>query len=286
MDVSRACRGVALLHFAVGTPPMTPRSRGAWCRPCKAALARLNPGHDNRGTRSNRATAMRILMVEDDVLFGGALNKALLRAGYAVDWIQSGSEFVAAMRTAEYGCVMLDLNLPGLGGEECLRALRERSPGLSAIVITARGGLIDRVRLLELGADDYLTKPVDLDEVTARVRAITRRAQQAQSGGAGVLRHGALSLQPARMTATWKGRLVPLTNREFWLLETLVRKKGQVLSRERLEEALYGWGDEVDSNAVEVYIHHLRRKFDPALIKTVRGLGYHLGAETDHEVEG
>lgn len=229
---------------------------------------------------------MRILMVEDDVLFGGALNKALLRAGYAVDWIQSGSELVAAMRSAEYGCVMLDLNLPGLGGEDCLRALRERNPGLSAIVITARGGLIDRVRLLELGADDYLTKPVDLDEVTARVRAVTRRAQLAQSGGASVLRHGALTLQPARMTATWKGRLVPLTNREFWLLETLVRKKGQVLSRERLEEALYGWGDEVDSNAVEVYIHHLRRKFEPALIKTVRGLGYHLAAEAEHGVEG
>lgn len=228
---------------------------------------------------------MRILMVEDDVLFGAALHKALLRAGYAVDWIRSGSELVGAMRSAEYGCVMLDLNLPGLSGEDCLRALRERSPGLSAIVITARGGLLDRVRLLELGADDYLSKPVDLDEVTARVRAVTRRAQLAQSGGASVLKHGALTLQPARLTATWKGRLVPLTNREFWLLETLVRKKGQVLSRERLEEALYGWGDEVDSNAVEVYIHHLRRKFEPTLIKTVRGLGYHLAPEADHEVE-
>ncbi|MFT3954418.1 MAG: response regulator transcription factor [Piscinibacter sp.] len=229
---------------------------------------------------------MRILMVEDDTLFGGALHKALLRAGYAVDWIHSGREFVASMRAAEYGCVMLDLNLPDLGGEECLRVLRERDPGLSVIVITARGGLVDRVRLLELGADDYLTKPVDLDEVTARVRAVTRRAQQTQSGGAGVLSHGALKLQPARRTATWKGKVVPLTNREFWLLETLVRKKGQILSRERLEEALYGWGDEVDSNAVEVYIHHLRRKFDPALIRTVRGMGYHLGEAVGDEVGG
>ena len=190
------------------------------------------------------------------------------------------------MRAAEYDCVLLDLNLPDVGGEDCLRALRERNPGLSAIVVTARGGVMDRVRLLELGADDYLVKPVDLDEVTARLRAITRRAQQAQAGGSGVLTHGALRLQPARRAATWKGNVVPLTNREFWLLETLVRKKGQIISRERLEEALYGWGDEVDSNAVEVYIPHLRRKFEPALIKTVRGVGYHLGAEVGDEAQG
>jgi DNA-binding response OmpR family regulator len=223
---------------------------------------------------------MRILMVEDDTLFGGAMQKSLLRAGYAVDWIQAGKELVSAMRTSEYDCVMLDLSLPDANGEDCLKTIRERNPGMSVIVITARGGLLDRVRLLELGADDYLVKPVDLDEVNARVRAITRRVQQAQGGGAGVLSHGALRLQPARRTATWKGQVVPLTNREFWLLETLVRKKGQILSRERLEETLYGWGDEIDSNAVEVYIHHLRRKFEPALIKTVRGLGYQLGAES------
>ena len=229
---------------------------------------------------------MRILMVEDDTLFGGAMQKSLLRAGYAVDWIQAGRELVGTMRAAEYDCVMLDLNLPDVGGEECLKTIRERSPGLSVIVITARGGLIDRVRLLELGADDYLVKPVDLDEVNARLRAITRRAQLAQGGGSGVLSHGVLKLQPARRTATWKGKVVPLTNREFWLLETLVRKKGQILSRERLEETLYGWGDEIDSNAVEVYIHHLRRKFDPALIKTVRGLGYQLGAEVDDDQPG
>jgi len=224
---------------------------------------------------------MRILMVEDDKLFGGAMQKSLLRAGYAVDWIELGRDLVGAMRAAEYDCVMLDLNLPDASGEECLKTIRERSPGMSVIVVTARGGLIDRVRLLEIGADDYLVKPVDLDEMNARVRAITRRVQHAQAGGtSAVLSHGALKLQPARRTATWKGQLVPLTNREFWLLETLVRKKSQILSRERLEETLYGWGDEIDSNAVEVYIHHLRRKFEPGLIKTVRGVGYQLGAET------
>lgn len=224
---------------------------------------------------------MRILMVEDDKLFGGAMQKSLVRAGYAMDWIERGQDLVGSMRAAEYDCVMLDLNLPDCSGEDCLKTIRERSPGMSVIVITARGGLMDRVRLLELGADDYLVKPVDLEEVNARVRAITRRAQHAQAGGGStVLSHGALKLQPARRTATWKGQVVPLTNREFWLLETLVRKKNQILSRERLEETLYGWGDEIDSNAVEVYIHHLRRKFDAGLIRTVRGVGYQLGAET------
>ncbi len=229
---------------------------------------------------------MRILVVEDDALFGNALQKALQRAGYAVDWIENGREFVGSMRAVEYDLVLLDLGLPGVDGEQCLKALRERSPGLSALVITARGGLMDRLRLLDLGADDYLVKPVDLEEVTARVRAITRRAQQARAGDGSVLSHGELRLQPARRTAVWKGTPIPLTNREFWLLEALVRKKGQIVSRERLEEALYGWGDEIDSNTVEVYIHHLRRKLGAGLIRTVRGLGYHLAEETDDAARG
>jgi DNA-binding response OmpR family regulator len=221
---------------------------------------------------------MRLLMVEDDKLFGGALHKALLRAGYAADWIQLGRDLVAAMRVAEYDCVLLDLNLPDATGEESLKTIRGRSPGLSVIVITARGGVMDRITLLDLGADDYITKPVDLDEVIARVRAVTRRAQQSP-GNSGELAHGALKLHPARRTATWKGDVVALTNKEFWLLETLVRKKGQVSTRARLEEALYGWGDEIESNAVEVYIHYLRRKFNPELIRTIRGVGYQLGEE-------
>ena len=219
---------------------------------------------------------MRLLMVEDDFLFGTALHKSLLRAGYAVDWIQTAAAVSAALRSADYDCVLLDLNLPDGSGEDSLKRVRDRTPGLPVIAITARGGVLDRIRLLGLGADDYLVKPVDLAEVNARVRAVTRRTQQAQ-GGLGVLTHGALQLQPARRSATWMGKVVPLTNREFWLLETLVRKKNQILSRERLEETLYGWGEEIDSNAVEVYIHHLRHKFSPTLIKTERGLGYQLG---------
>jgi len=224
---------------------------------------------------------MRLLMVEDDALFGGAAHKALLRSGYAVDWIRSAAELSASMRVFDYDCVLLDLNLGGARGEDCLQQIRGHDPHLPVIVITARGGLGDRVKLLELGADDYLIKPVDLDEVSARVRAVTRRGQIAQAGtiGRGELTHGELRLQPARRTAAWKGKIVPLTNREFWVLEALVRKKGQVLSRDKLEAALYGWGEEIESNAIEVYIHHLRRKLDPSLIKTVRGQGYQLTAE-------
>lgn len=225
---------------------------------------------------------MRLLMVEDDTLFGAALHKSLLRSGYAVDWIQMAGAIVASLRAATYDCVLLDLNLPDGSGEDSLKSIRERTPGLPVIAITARGGVLDRIRLLGLGADDYLVKPVDLDEVNARVRAVTRRVLQSQ-GGLNVLTHGALCLQPARRTATWRGKVVPLTNREFWLLETLVRKKNQILSRERLEETLYGWGEEIDSNAVEVYIHHLRHKFEPTLIRTVRGLGYQLGAELGND---
>ncbi len=224
---------------------------------------------------------MRLLMLEDDTLFGGAARKALLRAGYAVDWIQSADGLNASMRTFEYDCVLLDLHLGDTPGEQCLQDIRDHDPHLPLIVISARGGLGDRVRLLEHGADDYLVKPVDLDEVCARVRAVTRRGQLARSGalGQGELRHGELRLQPSRRTATWQGKIVPLTNREFWVLEALVRHKGQVLSREKLEAALYGWGEEIDSNAIEVYVHHLRRKLLPSLIKTVRGQGYQLGAE-------
>jgi DNA-binding response OmpR family regulator len=135
---------------------------------------------------------------------------------------------------------------------------------------------MDRITLLDLGADDYLVKPVDLEEVSARVRSVTRRAQSVQ-GGAAVLTHGPLKLQPARRSATWAGNVVALTNKEFWVLETLVRRKNQVLTRAQLEDALYGWGEEVDSNAIEVYIHFLRRKFHPLLIRTIRGAGYQLG---------
>jgi len=221
---------------------------------------------------------MRLLVVEDDDLLGSALHKGLTRFGYAVDWIVKGADLDISMRTHEYSCVLLDLGLPDISGEELLKSIRALSPGMSVVVLTARGGVQDRVALLDIGADDYMIKPIDMDELAARLRAVLRRASSSHEGRAEI-EHGSLKLFPARRMATWKEQPVPLTNKEYWLLETLLRKKNQVLTRAQLEEALYGWGEEVGSNAVEVYIHFLRRKFGTALIQTVRGVGYQIGSE-------
>lgn len=219
---------------------------------------------------------MRLLIVEDDELLGSAVHKGLTRSGYAVDWIQQGADLALAMRNHLYECVLLDLGLPDISGETLLKAIRLRDPGISVIVMTARGGVQDRIALLDIGADDYMVKPIDLDELTARVRAVQRRRQSASEGGA-ELEHGALRLYPSRRVATWRGEAVSLTNKEYWVLETFLRKKNQLLTRSQLEEALYGWGEEIGSNAVEVYIHYLRRKLGAGLIQTVRGVGYQLG---------
>jgi DNA-binding response OmpR family regulator len=221
---------------------------------------------------------MRLLVVEDDDLLGSALQKGLMRLGYAVDWIAKGADLDIAMRTHEYTGVLLDLGLPDISGEVLLKSIRVLSPGMSVVVMTARGGIQDRVALLDVGADDYMVKPIDLDELGARLRAVLRRSSASTEGRAEI-EHGFLKLFPSRRMATWKGEPVPLTNKEYWLLETLLRKKNQVLTRAQLEEALYGWGEEIGSNAVEVYIHYLRRKFGSGLIQTVRGVGYQIGLE-------
>jgi len=219
---------------------------------------------------------MRLLVVEDDDLLGSALQKGLARLGYAVDWIVKGNDLEIAVRTHDYSCVLLDLGLPDISGEALLRTIRALNPGMSVVVMTARGGIQDRVALLDIGADDYMIKPIDIDELAARLRAVLRRVN-APSESRIEIDHGSLKLFPSRRMATWKGAPVPLTNKEYWLLETLLRKKHHVLTRAQLEEALYGWGEEVGSNAVEVYIHYLRRKFGAGLIQTVRGVGYQLG---------
>ncbi len=221
---------------------------------------------------------MRVLVVEDDELFGSAVHKALTRSGYAVDWVRRGRDLVLAMQTHRYDCVVLDLGLPDLNGESLVSVVRTHDPGIPVVVATARGGVQDRIRLLDVGADDYMVKPVDLDELNARLRAVSRRFAP-QQGTEGELAHGPLRMYPSHQSATWNGTAVPLTKKEYWLLETFVRKKSQVLSRSQLEEALYGWGEEVGSNAVEVYVHYLRRKFRPQLVLTVRGIGYRLGPE-------
>jgi DNA-binding response OmpR family regulator len=225
---------------------------------------------------------MRLLLVEDNELLGNAVHKGLVRTGYAVDWSRLGKDVLPSLASCNYDCVLLDLGLPDVTGDLLLNSIRARGIPVSVIVITARCGIRDRVRLLDMGADDYMVKPLDLDEVASRVRAVLRRVNGKVPSSAEP-EHGALKLYPSHRMATWHGHVVPLTNKEFWLLEILVRRKNQVLSRSQLEEALYTFDVEVESNAVEVHIHYLRRKFSPDLILTVRGVGYQLGPESRNE---
>lgn len=216
---------------------------------------------------------MRTLLVEDDALFGVALKRGLEQEGFAVDLAADGAAADSAVSTHCYDVIALDLGLPRVDGESLLRAWRTRGDRTPVIVLTARGFLMDRVRLLDLGADDYLVKPFDLLELIARMRALLRRS----AGTAGdMLECGAIRLSRETRTVTRDGVRVELTNREFWILETLMRSKNRVLSRRQLEESLYGWGDEVESNTIEVHIHHLRRKLGREVIQTLRGVGYRI----------
>jgi DNA-binding response OmpR family regulator len=218
---------------------------------------------------------MRLLLAEDDSMLGSAVQKHLVRTGFAVDWVLNGNDFTEAVNNHHYDFVVLDLGLPDACGEVLLQRLRNKQSRMPVIVVTARGSIHDRVTLLDMGADDFLVKPFDLDELTARIRSVMRRLPS-EDADAGASVHGELRLYPLRRAATWNGEPVALTHREFWVLEVLVRRKNQVLSRAQIEEALYGWGEEVESNAVEVYIHLLRRKFRPDLIHTIRGVGYQV----------
>jgi DNA-binding response OmpR family regulator len=232
---------------------------------------------------------MRLLLVEDDPRLAHALRTWMGHSRIEVDWITQGQEVVAALRAQAYDWLVLDLGLPDIPGEDALRALREAGFELPVVVMTAREQVQDRIRLLDLGADDFLIKPVHLDELAARLRALQRRHgaapgdASANSGPDGdrdlALRHGSLRLVPASRTVSVHGQYVPLTQREFELLETLLRHKGQVVSRERLFESMEGGADEALSNAVVVHVHHLRRKLGLGLIKTVRGQGYTLAAD-------
>jgi two-component system OmpR family response regulator/two-component system response regulator QseB len=219
---------------------------------------------------------MRILLIEDDPSLGSSLQSWLQMDGYAVDWLQRGDQAATALATHAYQCVLLDRGLPGLDGDAVLKALRGAGASqaqLPVIVITARDTLADRVQGLDLGADDYLVKPFDLEELSARVRAARRRgaAQQAPQ-----LRHGAVALDPAAKRVTLDGAPVTLTAREFAVLQALMRHPTHILSRAQLEEALYGWGEEVESNAIEVHVYNLRKKLGNRFIVTVRNQGYGL----------
>ena len=219
---------------------------------------------------------MRILLIEDDPSLGSSLQSWLQLDGYAVDWLQRGDQAAAALATHDYQCVLLDRGLPGLDGDGVLKALRAAGAPraqLPVIVITARDTLADRVQGLDLGADDYLVKPFDLEELSARVRAALRRGTPQQ---APELRHGAVALDPAAKRATLDGVPVTLTAREFALLQALMRYPTHILSRAQLEEALYGWGEEVESNAIEAHVYNLRKKLGARFIVTVRNQGYGL----------
>lgn len=218
---------------------------------------------------------MRLLLAEDDPMVGAALRKGLQQEGHAVDWVQDGVAAEAALRAQPFDLLILDLGLPRLDGLEVLEHLRRRGQPLPVIITTARDQVPDRVRGLDLGADDYLVKPFDLDELLARIRAVARRyTGQVRP----VLAHGDLRLDPATHEVTLARAPVALSAREFAILEALLERPGAVLSRAQLEERLYGWDEEVASNAIEVHIHHLRRKLGEDCIRTVRGVGYTLAA--------
>ncbi len=214
---------------------------------------------------------MRILLVEDDRLLGDGLQAGLKQAGYAVDWLRDGEAAMAALSTESFAAVVLDLGLPKRDGLSVLQWLRGRHDTTPVLILTARDQPGDKVRGLDLGADDYVLKPFDLDEVAARLRALVRRAHGRPEP---VLTLGEIELNPAARTVMRAGQAIELTAREFDLLHLLLQNADRVLTRRSLEEQLYTWNDAVDSNALEVHIHHLRRKLGNELIRTVRGVGY------------
>lgn len=217
---------------------------------------------------------MRLLLVEDDPLLGESVRDGLLQDGFAVDWVQDAAAATLALRQGLYALVLLDLGLPGKSGLELLREQRRSGNPVPVLIITARDAVADRVEGLNSGADDYLVKPFDLDELAARIRAISRRLA---GRAAAVMTYGSLTLNPATHEATRDGAPLELSAREFALLEALLERPGAVLSREQLEDRLYGWNEEVESNAIEVHIHHLRRKLGSDFIRTLRGVGYTVG---------
>ena len=218
---------------------------------------------------------MRLLLVEDDRMIGESLRNALRGCGYAVDWVRDGRAADGTLATERFDLVLLDLGLPQRDGMDVLQALRARGDRTPVIVLTARDSLASRVRGLDAGADDYLVKPFELDELLARMRAVLRR----HSGRAEpAIEVGGVSLDPATRTVSRDGVPLALSSREYAVLEALMLRPGAILSRAQLEDRLYGWGEELESNAISVYVHQLRRKLGEGFIHTVRGVGYYVGA--------
>ena len=219
---------------------------------------------------------MRILLVEDDSLLGSGLLSGLQNDGNSVDWVKKGTDALSAITTTPYDAVILDIGLPEMSGLEVLSSARSKGVTTPVLILTAQDAVSDRVTGLDTGADDYLTKPFELDELFARLRALTRRSRGLSSQ---LIQHKNIIIDPSAHSITVDNQNVELSRREFSLLIELVSSAGRVLSRSFLEEKLYSWGNEIESNTIEVYIHHLRKKFGSELIKTIRGVGYTVPKE-------
>ena len=222
-------------------------------------------------------TTLRLLLVEDDEAFGAALRDGLQIEGHQVDWQRDGRRVETLLLAHRYDAMLLDLGLPDIDGQALLRAMRQRRDPTPVLVISARGHRDDRIELLDQGADDYMVKPVDLGELEARLRALMRRGRSESPDGAAPLVHGALRVDPGSGTVQLRARRVNLRERERWLLELFLRDRERTFTRAQLESELYGDDSPVDSNAIEVYVHHLRRKVSSDIVVTVRGRGYRLG---------
>lgn len=217
---------------------------------------------------------MRILLVEDDKMIGEGLQKALRQNGYTVNWVGDGVSADEALQDGPYELAVLDLGLPGKSGLDVLKNLRDRQNTMPILILTARDAVSDKVKGLDLGADDYMLKPFALEELEARVRSLLRRnAGQASEW----LEYNDLRLNPKTHEALYKNTKVALSGREFSLMFALIKNPGAVLSKTQLEEAIYGWNEETASNAVEVHIHQIRKKLDNSVIKNIRNVGYTLG---------
>lgn len=216
---------------------------------------------------------MRLLLIEDDAMIGESVRLGLRQDGFTVDWVQDGKAAETALKSEPYAVLLLDLGLPKKSGLDVLRGLRASNNTIPVLVLTARDAVADRVIGLDCGADDYLAKPFDLDELSARIRALLRRRSGRSET---VMRFAELVLNPTTRQAHIGDKEIPLSAKEFALLEALIDRAGAVLSRAQLEQRLYGWNEEVESNAVEVHIHNLRKKLGRDVIRNVRGIGYTL----------
>ncbi|MGX5220614.1 response regulator transcription factor [Pseudomonas sp. S9] len=214
---------------------------------------------------------MRILLVEDDPALGEGIRTALKPEGYTVDWLQDGKSALHALSEEAFDLAVLDLGLPRMDGLQVLKHLRAAANPVPVLVLTARDSTADRIKGLDAGADDYLIKPFDVAELKARLRALLRRSFNRPQPA---LEYRGISLDPVSHEVNYQGQTITLQRKEYLLLHELLAQPGRVMSRDKLQQALYGWGEEIESNALEVHVHHLRKKFFPELIRTIRGVGY------------